>query len=45
MMYACPNQKFVAHTYLLELQHLQNKVSFMTGNFPRHMPIGTLHVT
>jgi len=40
MMYACPNQKFVAQAYLLELQHLQHKVFFMTGNFPKHMPIG-----
>jgi hypothetical protein len=35
MTYACPTWEFVADTYLLKLQHLQNKVLHTTGNFPR----------
>jgi hypothetical protein len=33
--YACPAWEFVAETYLLKLQRLQNKVLRTIGSFPR----------
>jgi hypothetical protein len=33
----------VAGTYLLKLQHLQNKAIRTTGNFPRCTPVRNLH--
>jgi len=41
---ACPNWNFAADTYILRLQHLQNKGLHTTGNFPRHTPICKLYV-
>jgi hypothetical protein len=34
MTYACPAWEFVADTYLLKLQHVQNKVLCTIDNFP-----------
>jgi hypothetical protein len=38
-----PTWEFVADTYLLKLQRLQNKVLRTTGNFPRYTPVCDLH--
>jgi len=35
MTYACPTCEYVADTYFLKSQHLQNNVLQTTGNFPR----------
>jgi hypothetical protein len=43
MTYACPAWELVAHTYLLKLQRLQNKVLRTNGNFPRCTPVRDLH--
>ncbi|PNF31026.1 hypothetical protein B7P43_G18029 [Cryptotermes secundus] len=43
MTYACPLWKFAADTYLLKLQHMQNKILLTIGNFPRFTPIRNLH--
>jgi hypothetical protein len=34
----------VAHTYLLKLQYLQNKVLHPVGNFPRCTPVCDMHM-
>ena len=44
MTYACPAWEFATATYLLKLQHLQNKVLCTTGDFPRRAPTRELHV-
>jgi hypothetical protein len=44
MTYACPAWKLAADTYLLKLQHLQNKVLRNIGNFPRCTPVRDLHM-
>jgi hypothetical protein len=44
MLYVCPACRFSADTYLLKLQHLQNKVLCTTGNLPRHTLTRELHV-
>jgi hypothetical protein len=44
MTYACPAWEFVADTYLLKLQLLQNMVFRTIGNFPRRTPVRELHV-
>jgi hypothetical protein len=43
MTYACPAWEFAAGTHLLKLQHLQNKVFYTTGNFPRWTLVRDLH--
>jgi hypothetical protein len=44
MTYICPTWEFVADAYLLKLQHLQDKVLRITGNFLRRTPIHELNV-
>jgi hypothetical protein len=44
MTYSCPAWEFAAETYLLKLQHLQNKVLHTTGNFPRCTSVRDMHV-
>jgi len=44
MIWACPAWEFAADAYLLKLQHLQNKVLRIIGNFPRRTPTRELHV-
>jgi hypothetical protein len=41
--YACPSWELAADTYLLKLQHLQNKVLRTNGNFPRCTPVRNMH--
>jgi hypothetical protein len=43
MTYASTTWQFAANTYLLKLQHLQNKVLRTTGNFLRHTLVRALH--
>jgi hypothetical protein len=43
MTYACPTWDFAAHTHLMKLQFLQNKVLRTIGNFPRRTPVRELH--
>jgi hypothetical protein len=43
MTYACPTWKLGADTYLLKLQHLQNKVFYTTVNYPRCTTVRNLH--
>jgi hypothetical protein len=43
MTYVCPTWELAADTYLLKLQHLQNKVHRTIGNFPRCTSIRDLH--
>jgi hypothetical protein len=44
MTYASPAWEFAAHTHLMKLQRLQNKVLRTIGNFPRCTPVRDLHV-
>jgi hypothetical protein len=44
MNYVYPAWKFVADSYLLKLQRLQNKVLRVICNFPRRIPVRDLHV-
>jgi hypothetical protein len=41
--YVYPAWELAADTYLLKLQHLQNKVLCTNGNFPRCTPVCNLH--
>jgi hypothetical protein len=43
MTYACPTWDFAEDTHLMKLQHLQNKVLRIIGNFPRRTPVRELH--
>jgi hypothetical protein len=43
MTYVCPAWELAADTYLLKLQHLQNKIFSTTGNFPRCTPVSDSH--
>jgi hypothetical protein len=43
MIYACSAWELAADTYLLKLQHLQNKVLRTIGNFSRCTPVRDLH--
>jgi hypothetical protein len=43
MNYACRTWEFAAHTQLLNLQRLQNKVFRTIGNFPIYTPVRDLH--
>jgi hypothetical protein len=43
MTHACPAWKLAADTYVLKLQHLQNKDLRTTGEFPRCIPVRDLH--
>jgi hypothetical protein len=43
MTYACSSWDLAADTYILKLQHLQNKVLRTIGNFPRYIPVRDLH--
>jgi hypothetical protein len=43
MTYACPAWELVGDTYLLKLQHLQNKAFRTIGNFPRFTLVCDLH--
>jgi hypothetical protein len=43
MTYACPTWELAADTFLLKLQHMQNKVLRIIGNFPRCTPVYDLH--
>jgi hypothetical protein len=43
MTYACPAWEFVAESYSLKLQRLQNKVLHTTGNFPRRTSVRDMH--
>jgi hypothetical protein len=43
MTYTCPTWELAADTYLLKLQHMQNKALHIVGNFPRHTPVHDLH--
>jgi hypothetical protein len=43
MTYACPAWEFAADTHLLKLQHLQNKVLCINGNFQRCTTVCDLH--
>jgi hypothetical protein len=42
--YASPAWEIAADSYLLKLQHLQNKVLRTTGNLPRRIPTRNLHM-
>jgi hypothetical protein len=44
MTYTCPAWEFVAETYLLKLQHLQNKVLHTIGSFPRRTLVRDIHM-
>jgi hypothetical protein len=44
MTYACPVWELAADTYILNLQHLQNKVLRGFGNFPRCTPVHNLYI-
>jgi hypothetical protein len=44
MTYACPAWEFVAETYLLKLQRLQNKILYTIGNLPRCSLVRDMHV-
>jgi hypothetical protein len=44
MTYACPAWEFAAHTHLINLQCLQNKVLRTIGNFPRRTPVREMHM-
>jgi hypothetical protein len=44
MTYACPAWEFAAETYLLKLQHLQNKVLRSIGNLSRRTLVREMHV-
>jgi hypothetical protein len=44
MTYVCPAWEFMAETYLLKLQHLQNKVLRSIGSFPRCTSVRDIHV-
>jgi hypothetical protein len=44
MAYACPSREFVADSYLMKLQSLQNKVLRAISNFPRRTLIRDMHV-
>jgi hypothetical protein len=43
MTYACPTWDFAAHTHLIKLQRLQNKVLRSIDNFPRRTSVRELH--
>jgi hypothetical protein len=43
MIYACTAWEFAAHTHLLKLQRLQNKVLRIIGNFPRRTTVRELY--
>jgi hypothetical protein len=43
MTYACPSWELAADTYLLKLQHVQNRVLRTAGNLPRCTPVHDLH--
>jgi hypothetical protein len=36
--------EFAAHSHLIKLQRLQNKVLRTTGNFPRRTPVREMHM-
>jgi hypothetical protein len=44
MTYACPTWEFAPDNHLLKLQHLQNKVLHIIGNFPKCTPVRDLHM-
>jgi hypothetical protein len=44
MTYACPAWEFGVETYVLKLQHLQNKGFRTIGNFPRRTSDHDLHM-
>jgi hypothetical protein len=44
MTYASPALKSAAHSHLLKLQRLQNRVLRTTGSFPRRTPVRDLHL-
>jgi hypothetical protein len=43
MTYVCSAWEFAAHTYLLKLQRMQNKVLRNIGNIPRCLSVCDLH--
>jgi hypothetical protein len=43
MTYVFPAWEFVADTYMLKLQRLENKVLRTIGNCPRRTPVRELH--
>jgi hypothetical protein len=45
MTYVWPAWEFTAHTHLMKLQRLQNKVLRTIGNFPRNTPIHDMHIS
>jgi hypothetical protein len=44
MTYDCPAWEFVPETYLLKLQHLQNKVLCTIGSFSRRTSVRDMHM-
>jgi hypothetical protein len=44
MTYACPTWESAADTHLMKLQHLQNKILWVTGGFPRRTLTHYMHM-
>jgi hypothetical protein len=44
MTYACPTWELATDPYLLKVQHLQNKVLCIYGNFARCVSVHDLHM-